>query len=342
MNGYVQATGHDSAGIYLWMKLLVKLHTVAGETYWHILCYMFWFPLFLLVSNVVTVTNIVSTSLFDLRVDHINPGTFGVACTSRCSRLSGPWMPLCHSMADWTSAAQSSALSFRLSKAPFRFSQCSVSEKLSSALSSSLSTGWRLIRLIPRTCNIWIRRPWRSFADKAGGIGDLSDNLNAATPSCWKIDQDALTISSVSKMYPTAVIDWFSAQDCFWLARWLWLPCHISITSWNLAILCNVHFSASLFISGWFPVFTVSNGGSSITTIPELARANNVTMTFLPNGLASRFWLPPADNILPMGTSGLNSETMWYDTENVSSRVTEIVTLSVRFLPLSPPVGDIR
>ena len=46
----------------------------------------------------------------------------------------------------------------------------------------------------------------RSFADKAGGKGDLSDSLNAAAPSCWESDQDALMISSVSEMYPTAVI----------------------------------------------------------------------------------------------------------------------------------------
>jgi hypothetical protein len=45
-----------------------------------------------------------------------------------------------------------------------------------------------------------------SFPDKAGGKGDLSDNLNAAAPLCQNSDLEALTISSMSEMYPTAVI----------------------------------------------------------------------------------------------------------------------------------------
>ena len=37
--------------------------------------------------------------------------------------------------------------------------------------------------LIPWTLNIRVRPPGRSDADKAGGKGDQSDNLNAAAPS---------------------------------------------------------------------------------------------------------------------------------------------------------------
>jgi len=110
-------------------------------------------------------------------------------------------------------------LSFGLSNSPFQFSQSSVSEMLSGALSSSLLTGWCLILRTQRTFKIWVCPPGRSFANKAGGKGDLSDNLNAAAPSCCKSDQDALTISSVSEMYPTAVICLFWARNSFCVAR---------------------------------------------------------------------------------------------------------------------------
>jgi len=63
-----------------------------------------------------------------------------------------------------------------------------------------------MIRLHRRTFNICVRPPGRSFAAKAGGKGDLSDNSNAAAPSGRMSDQDILTISSVSKMYSTADI----------------------------------------------------------------------------------------------------------------------------------------
>jgi hypothetical protein len=86
---------------------------------------------------------------------------------------------------DSTCTAQSSSQSFRLSKSPFQFSQASVSEMLSGTLSSSLSTGWQLILWAQQIFNIWVRHPGRSFAEKCGGKGDLSDNLNAAATSCW-------------------------------------------------------------------------------------------------------------------------------------------------------------
>jgi hypothetical protein len=57
-----------------------------------------------------------------------------------------------------------------------------------------------------RRFNTCIRPPETSFADKAGGNGDLSDNLNGATPASWKYDRDALMCSLVWKMCPTAVI----------------------------------------------------------------------------------------------------------------------------------------
>ena len=184
-------------------------------------------------------------------------------------------------MLNSSSATQSSSQLFRLSKSPFQFSQSSVSEMHPGALSSSLSTGWQLILRIWRTFKIWVLPPERSFADEADGKGDLSDNLNTAVTSCWKSDQEAVTISSVSEMYPTAVMCLFWVRDSFCIAHRLWLPCHITKKSWTLAIQCYFLSSAYLFISESFSVFVVSNTGLSPASIPLLARANCLTMTFL-------------------------------------------------------------
>jgi len=152
---------------------------------------------------------------------------------------------------------------------------------LSGALSWSLSTGWRLILWTPWTFNIWVRPPARSLADKGGGKGDLSDNLNAATPSCWKSDLDALTITSVSEMYPTAVICLFWARVSILVVRRFWLHCRIFKKSWTLAILCNFLFTSSILTSKSFSVFIVSNIGSAPAKITWLVRANCLTTAFL-------------------------------------------------------------
>jgi len=154
--------------------------------HWRNLSYCVFTPLFHLVSIALTVINTFSAYLCEFRVSQINPRTFGAALTSRCSGHSGSSMLLSCSISDSTSAAQSSLLSFALSKSPFQSSRSSVSEKRSCALCSSLSTGWRLSLWIQRTFNIWVRPLGRSFADKGGGKGDLSDNLNAAAPSWWE------------------------------------------------------------------------------------------------------------------------------------------------------------
>jgi len=178
------------------------------------------------------------------------------------------------------SAAQPSSLSFELSKSPFQLRQFSVSEMLSGTLSSSLWTGWWLIFWIWQTFKIWVRPPGRIFAGKGGGKGDLSDNLNAAAPSCLTSDQDALTISSVSKMYSTAVIYLFWTRNSFCVARRFWLPWHICTKWWTFAILCSIYCSASFFISESFSVFVVSNSGSASANIPLMTEANCLTKTF--------------------------------------------------------------
>jgi len=239
-----------------------------------ILYFFFYAPIFLLVPIALTVITTLSTCLFDFHVGRINRGIFGVVLTSRWSGRSGSSMLLSCCILDSISAAQSSSLPFWWSMSPFQLSQSSVSEMLSGALSLSRSTGWRLILPILRAFNTWVRSPGRSFADKGGGKGDLSDNLNAAAPSCWKSDHNALTISCVSIMYPTAVNCLFWARDFFWVAHMFWLPCHISNKLWTLAILCNIHSSSSFFISELFSVFVVYNSGSALAKMPLLSWAN--------------------------------------------------------------------
>jgi len=249
--------------------------------HWRVLFYFCFTPWFLLVSIALTVTNTSSGCLFDIRVGQIIPGSFGAAPTYRCYAHSGSSMQLPCSISDPTSTAQSSSVLFGLSKLLFQFSQSSVSEWLSGALSSSLTTGWRLILRIQRTFNIWVRPPGRSFADKAGRKGDLSPNLNGATPSCCKGGRDAFTISSGSKMHSTVVNCMFRAWHSFWVACRFWLPWHISKTSWTLVILCKLLSFASFFISESFAVFGVSNSASAPAKLQLLAGANWVLTTIL-------------------------------------------------------------
>jgi len=177
---------------------------------------------------VLTVTNTISACLFDFCVGQINLGTFGVALTSCFSGCSRSLMPFSRSESDSMSAPQSSSLLFGLSKATFKCSRSSVSEMLSCGRSLSLLTGWQLILLIRWSFNTWVRPQGRSFADQAGGKGDYSDNLNAASPPCWNSDHDALTISSIAEMYPTAVICLYCRPDSFCVPHRFWLPSDIS------------------------------------------------------------------------------------------------------------------
>jgi len=248
--------------------------------HWRILSYIFLTALFLLVSVALNVINTCSACLFEFRVGWINTGTYGAALTSCCSGQSGSSTLSSYSISDSTSAPQSSSLSLGFSKSPVQLSQPSVCGILSGVLSSSLSTGWLCILRIRWTFNIWVHPPGRSIADKGGGNGDLFDNLVAAAPLCWKSDHGALTISSVSKIHPTAVICLIWARDSFWLARMFRLPYHISKKLWTLAILSNFLSSASFFISESFSVFIVSNSGSALANIPVLARANCLKTMF--------------------------------------------------------------
>jgi len=229
----------------------------------------------------LTVINTLSACLFDFRVRRINPGTFGTVFTSRCSGHSRSSMLLPCCISDSTSATHSSSLTFEVSKCRFYSSQSSVSEMRSGALSLSVWTGWRVILRIWWRFNIGVCPPGRSFADKGGGKADLSDNWNEAAQSGWKSDQDALTISSVSEIYPTGVFCLYWARDYSWVARRCWLRCHISEKSWTLVIICNVLSSASYFISESLSVFVVSNSGSLPAKIPLLAREHSLIMTFL-------------------------------------------------------------
>jgi len=148
-------------------------------------------------------------------------------------------MQLSGSTSDLSSALQPAFLTFGLSKSPFQSRQLSVLDMHSGALSSSLSAEWLSIVPNRRTFDTWIRPPGRSFADKVGGKGAHSDNLNAAAPLGWKFDQDALIISSVSEMYPTTVIWSFTGRVYICVVGRFWLPCHIFkiIGSWPFCVI---------------------------------------------------------------------------------------------------------
>ena len=167
-----------------WSSYVKKL-----VNHWRILSYLFFTPLCLLVSIALTVTNTFWACLFYFCVGRTNQETFCAALTSCCSGHSCCSMWLLCSISDSSSATQSSSLSFGSSKSPFQFSQFSVSKMHSGAQSSWHWTRWWLIFRIWRTFKIRLCPPGRSFADKAGSKGGLSDNLNAAAPSCWESDQ---------------------------------------------------------------------------------------------------------------------------------------------------------
>jgi len=277
INRYSPVTAHHSVIVYLYIKLSVKLYKAPLETYRRIVSNFVLIPYSLLVSIPLTVTNPLSALLFEFHVGQINMGTSGVAHPSRCSGFSGSLMALSSTKSDATSSSQSSSLSFGWSKSPVQFSPFSVSELLSGALPISLWTGWRLILFLWPAFNTWVCPPGRSFADRAGGKGDLSDNLNAAAPSCWQSDQDALTISSISEMNPTAVSYLFGPRYSFCVAHRFWLPCHISKKSWTLAIQCYVVSSTTLFISASFSAFAISNAGSLPSNLMLFALPNSPT-----------------------------------------------------------------
>jgi len=278
--------------------------------HWRILSYFVFPPLFLRVSAALTVTNNFSACLFDFWVGQTNPGTFGAALTSCRSGHSGSSMPLFCSISDSSSAAQSTSLSIGSCKSRFQFSQSSVSGMLWGALSLWLSTGWWLILRIRRTFKIWVCPPGRSFADKGGGKGELSDNLNAAAQSCWKRDQDALTICSMSETYPTAVICLIWPQDSFSLARRFWLPCHISKKLWTFGhsvqypfLRLFLHFRVVFCVHGiQFWVSACQNPSVGTSKLPY--------NDFLAKGLAFCYWLPPSKNISAKGKTGLHTDTM--------------------------------
>jgi len=219
------------------MKFSVKQHKGPGEntvTHNVLLCMD---PLFLLTSIVLTVNNSFSAMLVGDNVGQIDPGTLGAALACRCSVVSGSSMPLSGSMLDSLSASQSSWLTFGSSMSLSQTSQFSVSQMLSGALSSSHSARWQSILLNRWKFSSWVRPPWRAFAHKPGGTGDLSDNLNAATPSCGMFDQDTLTISSVSEMCPTAVIWTIWAWESSCVARRCYVgasaKCEIGFRKWT-------------------------------------------------------------------------------------------------------------
>jgi len=97
----------DISNWHSWSSYVMKL-----VKHWFIVSYFVFIPLFLLISNPLTITNSFSAWLLDFRIGRINPETCRAALSSRCSRLAGSLMPSSCSESDSMSAAQSSLLSF--------------------------------------------------------------------------------------------------------------------------------------------------------------------------------------------------------------------------------------
>jgi len=93
-----------------------------------------------------------------------------------------------------------------------------------------------------------------------------------------------------------------------------------------------LHFLVLFCVSGI--QFWVSACQNPVIGSSKLPDNNSFT-----KGLACGFWLPPSNNISAKGKTGLQSDTMWYDREYVTSHIGEIGVFCVRFLPLSPTIG---
>jgi len=306
-----------------------------------IVSYFFVTPLFNLRSVVLTVTNTVSAILSDFHIGQTNLETIATALTS-CgpghSRSSMQWF--C-SLLDSLSVAQLSMLSFGFSNCPFQFSQFSASEMLAGVLSSSLSSGWWLILRIWRTFKIWVYPPGRSSADTAGAKEDHSDNFNAATPSCWKSDQDALLISSVSKIYPPAVICGLSTVFLLCITLILAALTHLQkVVDLAHSVQCPL---LRLFLHFWV-VACVSRIRYWVISLhnPNIGSSKPPDNNFFAKGLACDFWLPPSNQIGPKWRTVLYSDTIWYDTDYVACHIGMISVHWVRFVLLAPPVGYVQ
>jgi hypothetical protein len=83
--------------------------------------------------------------------------------------------------------------------------------------------------------------------------------------------------------------------------------------------------------------FWISDRHNPITDLSKLPYDD-----FLAQSLACGFWLPSADKIRPMGTTGLHYDTMQYDREYVTRQIGEIGGCLVHCLLLPPPVGYVR
>ena len=263
------------------------------------------------------------------------------ALTSWYSGLSEPLKPLPSSILDSSSASQSSLLLFGLSKSPFLITPCLVLETISGVLSSSLSAGWHSILLIRRMFDTWVHLPGRSFADNAGGKGDHCNTLYVAIRTCGHFIQDALMISSVSEMYALGVICMFWVQDSFLVACRFWLPCHTSKWHRPLPFCAFIFPQPGCSIPSRYQFQVVSNAAQLVVNVPWLAQAHCITTTFSLECLGSGFRLSPANNVSAKRSTGLHSNSMWYNWEYDARHIREIGVLWEYFLGLQPPVGDI-
>jgi len=134
--------------------------------------------------------------------------------------------------------------------------------------------------MIRQTFSTGVHPPGRSLAHNAGGKGDLSEIVNAAAISCWTFDQHSLMISSVSGMYPMAVVDSLHAQDSFCVVQRFWQPCHISKIYCLLESRSSFFSSVPCFDSESFSLPVVPNCVQWPANMLVLAQVNILTMNF--------------------------------------------------------------
>ena len=330
INRYSQVTAHHSPMIDLLKSLPVKLHTEAGETYQCILLYFFLIPLFLLVSIVLTLTNTSSacllTSAFaksirEHMVQHSHPAALGFPdpcchCIALYQIQSLPHnrlrchldYPRCHS-----SLANFHCVKSFLVRFPHHF---------------VLDHGWFFWfggHLIVKF--ILERRLFQTMLV-----------AKVIIPTIWMSPHDLFRIRNVSHRSHLLVL-----RVRFLLCRSSVLaaqPHHQNVVELGHSVQCVFHCLSIRFVVGffvhriqWWVITCQYHGiGSSKLSYND----------FFAKGIACGYWLPSADHISPKVQTGVHSDTMWYDRENVSWDIREIRVLWVRFLVLSPSVGDIR
>jgi len=105
--------------------------------------------------------------------------------------------------------------------------------------------------------------------------------------------------------------------------------CPKSCTTWPFYA---IFFLPPFFISKSFSVFIESRCWVISYQCPETASSKLPYSEFFVKVLTCGVWFPPADNIVPKGKTGIQSDTMCYEREYIPSHIGDIHVLLVHFL----------